>query len=69
MLLVLGGKQGGTIDFSSFYESAMHGFYVPVTYLPYAQAELAKGVQLPEANAADLNKLLHIKDPHGNGTR
>ncbi|WP_321955325.1 LysM peptidoglycan-binding domain-containing protein [Paraburkholderia bannensis] len=75
MLVVLGGNQGGdntfggTIDFSSFHESAMHGFYVPVTYLPYAQAELAKGVQLPEANAADLNKLHHIKDPHGNGTR
>lgn len=74
-LVVLGGNQGGhgnfggTIDFSDFRESAMHGFYVPATYLPYAQAELAKGVQLPEANAADLNKLHHIKDPKGHGTR
>ncbi|WP_321877127.1 hypothetical protein [Paraburkholderia bannensis] len=57
------------IDFSSFHESTMHGLYVPVTFHPFAQAEWAKGVQLPEANAANLNKLHLIKDPKANGTR
>ncbi len=47
----------------------MHGLYVPVTFHPFAQAEWAKGVQLPEANAANLNKLHLIKDPKANGTR
>jgi len=74
-LVVLGGNQGGhgtfggTIDFTDFPKSAMHGFYVPVTYLPFAQEEIKKGAQLPEANAEELNKLHHIKDPKGHGTR
>jgi hypothetical protein len=74
-LVVLGGNQGGhgtfggTIDFTDFATSAMHGFYVPLTYLPFAQQEIRKGVQLPEASAEELNKLHHIKDPKGHGTR
>ncbi|MFM0737751.1 LysM peptidoglycan-binding domain-containing protein [Paraburkholderia xenovorans] len=74
-LVVLGGNQGGhgtfggTIDFTDFAKSAMHGFYVPLTYLPFAQEEIKKGAQLPEASAEELNKLHHIKDPKGHGTR
>ncbi|TGP44928.1 hypothetical protein EN871_10150 [bacterium M00.F.Ca.ET.228.01.1.1] len=74
-LVVLGGNQGGhgtfggTIDFTDFPESAMRGFYVPLTYLPFAQEEIKKGAQLPEANAEELNKLHHIKGPKGHGTR
>jgi len=74
-LVVLGGNQGGhgtfggTIDFTDFAKSAIHGFYVPLTYLPFAQEEIKKGAQLPEASAEELNKLHHIKDPKGHGTR
>jgi hypothetical protein len=49
--------------------SELHGYYVPKTYLPFAQQEIAKGASLPEASAADLNKAHHIKDPKDHGTR
>lgn len=74
-IVVLGGNQGGggsfggTIDFAEFKPSEIHGYYVPKTYLPFAQQEIAKGASLPEASAADLNKAHHIKDPKGHGTR
>jgi len=74
-IVVLGGNQGGggsfggTIDFAEFKPSKIHGYYVPLTYLPFAQQEIAKGLSLPEASAADLNKVHHIKDPKGHGTR
>lgn len=68
-IVVLGGNQGGggsfggTIDFAEFKPSEIHGYYVPKTYLPFAQREIAKGASLPEASAIDLNKAHHIKDP------
>lgn len=74
-LVVLGGNQGGggtfggTIDFAEFKLKEIHGYYVPLSYLPFAQQEIARGAQLPQASAEDLNKLHHIKDPKGHGTR
>jgi len=74
-IVVLGGNQGGggsfggTIDFAEFRSKEIHGYYVPLSYLPFAQQEIARGAQLPEASAEDLNKLHHIKDPKGHGTR
>jgi hypothetical protein len=39
------------------------------SYLPFAQQEIARGAQLLQASAEDLNKLHHIKDPKGHGPR
>ncbi|MBN3757849.1 TIGR02594 family protein [Paraburkholderia sp. Tr-20389] len=59
--ILLGGNQSDAINFGTQKASELKGFYVPASYLKFAQAELAKGAVLETSTADELNDAFHIE--------
>jgi uncharacterized protein (TIGR02594 family) len=59
--ILLGGNQSDAIDFTMMKPSELKGFYVPSSYLKYANGEIDKGTILETSTPAELNKEFNIQ--------
>ncbi|MFM0021355.1 TIGR02594 family protein [Paraburkholderia azotifigens] len=59
--ILLGGNQSDAINFGTQKATELKGFFVPASYLKFAQAELAKGEVLETSTAEELNDAFHIE--------
>ncbi|WP_157776353.1 hypothetical protein [Burkholderia stabilis] len=58
--ILLGGNQSDAINFGMQKASELKGFFVPGSYLKFAQDRLAKGIELEKSTPKDLNNEFHI---------
>jgi len=58
--ILLGGNQSDAINFGMQKASELKGFFVPASYLKFAQDRLAKGIGLEKSTPKDLNNEFHI---------
>ncbi|KVE72054.1 TIGR02594 family protein [Burkholderia vietnamiensis] len=62
--ILLGGNQSDAINFGMQKASELKGFFVPASYLKFAQDRLAKGIELEKTTPHDLNNEFHITFSH-----
>jgi len=59
--ILLGGNQSDTINFALANRTELKGFFVPASYLKFANAEIAKGAVLETTTPTELNAEFNIQ--------